>query len=629
MQPTDRVSQSSQHSETHHLTARQSQVERVSWLNLAALTVLAIYFFLLMEWLFTVTKPSFMDFMTFPAKLGVLLLPGLLLVGFCAPALLLLFAVGRAPWGASVRPWFLWIGAGLPAAFLAATGLLLVDNFTHVVLGFSIVESQGWQRGIYALLFLVLLAAAWRWAGCRLRSKAQARRPDVGTRAQWYASVAVLALSLPMGLLLVRSAGSAGSGMQVSAPTQRPNILLIGTDGLNADMTSIYGNQPDTTPYLKSFAEGTLLAANNFPNATITTGSLVSMFAAKLPTQTRLLYPPDVLRGNDAFQHLPGILKKAGYYNATIGIDYYADPEMLNLQDGFVMINGRSTTIGRVYTLARSWLPENAAYFLSVTGKRLTERLLHIFYVRPMSNPYAEVTQQLSTMSDEDRLGYVISLFRDIDQPLFIHTHLMGTHVTEMDGFLLGIEQFDRLMSGLIRELELMGELDQTLIVVYTDHGHNNVSNVRIPLMFRFPHGAHSGVIANNTQNLDIAPTILDYLGVAPPAWMEGQSLLAGEPPANRPVFSLAPSYRVDQNDRLQLDLSKLGPPFYQFGTVTMVVCQNWYALDTATLTWQTGEVAGYPTPCAAEVLPAAGEAQAMIAGQLEADGFDVTSLRK
>jgi hypothetical protein len=372
-----------------------------------------------------------------------------------------------------------------------------------------------------------------------------------------------------------------------------------------------------------------LLAENNFPNANITAGSLASIFTSKLPTQTRLMYPPDILRGADALEHLPGLLKNAGYYNAEISVDYYADPAVLNLQNSFVMVNGRSATVGRLYTLTRGFLPEDAAYFLSSTAKRLSERVFHIFYIQTMENPYVAVNQKLNTMSDQDRLGRVISLFRDVQQPLFIHVHLMGTHTNDDAVYAQGVVDFDNNMRALMAELRSIGRLDNTLVIVYTDHGYGDVSNERIPLLFHFPGGQHAGTITANTQNLDIAPTILDALGVPPPAWMEGVSLLRGEPPVARPIFSAAPGFRVDENDRLQLDLSKVRPPFYQFGTVGMVICQNWYALDTATLTWSAGVVRGYPTPCPAGALPDTPAAQQLLLGQLETEGFDVAAARQ
>lgn len=611
------------------LTERDRKNTHLAWLNLAAITTLAIFFFIFMEWLFFVTKPSFMDFIPFLTKLGILLLPGLLLAAACLPPLALLFAAGRLPGLRKLNRAFLAAGALLPAAFLAFTALMMIDNFTYTVFKFGIVHSQGIGRGVYAALFLALFAASARWIIRHLFQKGSPKRIYAAMKPGLYASAALLALSLPLSGNLFLNTQASGTLLETGAPSRRPNILLIGTDGLDSDKTSIYSAQPGNTPFLREFAAQSLLAENNFPNATFTSGSLVSMFTGKLPTQTGMLYPPDILQGADAFQHLPGILKKAGYYNAEISVDYYADPSVLNLQDGFVMINGRSSTIGRLYTLSRSYLPENAAYFLSTIAKRLTDRLFHIFYYRTMPNPYAEVRQKLSSMSDADRLGQVISLYNDISQPLFIHAHLMATHTNEDDVYEQSVAAYDELMRGLIAELDAMGELEQTLVVIYTDHSYGNHSNVRIPLMFRFPNGEHQGRITNNTQNLDIAPTILDYIGIQPPGWMSGQSLLRGEPPAARPIFSAAPSARADEENLLQIDLSKVKPPFYQFGVLQVLVCQQWHALDTFSLTWQAGEVAGHTAPCAPGDLPGEAQAQDLLLDQLEQDGFDVSEVRK
>lgn len=597
------------------------------WRQLAALTVLTIYFYFFMEWLFTVTRPSFMDLMPFGVKLAVLALPGLLVAGVGLLAVLILCAASRLfRRGESL---LLGLGSLIPAGVLAATALMLVDDFTYTIFKFGVVSTRGAGRGVYALLFLLFLGGVWAWVMHQLRA------PGTDSHERWLAGTAVglLLVSLPLGgslYLTGRTAG--GESLQIN-PTQRPNILLIGSDGLDASATTLYGpptsGQADTTPFLREFARQSLLAENNFPNANITAGSLVSIFTSKLPTQTRLMYPPDILRGADALEHLPGLLKSAGYYNAEISIDYYADPTVLNLQNSFVMVNGRSATVGRLYTLSRGFLPEDAAYFLSSAAKRLSERVLHIFYIQTMTNPYATVNQKLNTMSDQDRLDEVISLFRNIQQPLFIHVHLMGTHTNDDAIYAQGVVDFDNNMRTLMADLQSMGRLENTLVIVYTDHGYGDVSNERIPLLFHFPDGQYAGMITANTQNLDIAPTILDALGVPKPDWMEGVSLLKGEPPATRPIFSAAPGFRVDENDRLQLDLSKVKPPFYQFGTIGMVICQNWYALDTASLTWSAGVVRGYPTPCAPEILPDTLAAQQLLLGRLQADGFDVTTARQ
>jgi membrane-anchored protein YejM (alkaline phosphatase superfamily) len=229
-------------------------------------------------------------------------------------------------------------------------------------------------------------------------------------------------------------------------------------------------------------------------------------------------------------------------------VDYYADANVLNLQDSFVSVNGRSAYTVKLFTLTSRYLPDDVAYFISTIAKRLSDRILHIFYIRKMVNPYAEVTQTFFTMSDQDRMKSLLSLLSNNKQPLFVHVHFMATHggnissqnkvfsandkhqtsATVMDFYDDAILDFDQEMSEVVNELTKTGKLDQTMIIVYTDHDYGDTSKARIPLLIRFPNGEYAGKLVNNTQNLDIAPTILDYMGIKPPDWMTGPVPLEG-----------------------------------------------------------------------------------------------------
>ncbi len=623
--------------------------KQLPWLHLTSLTFLSAFLYVFMEWLFFVTKPSFMDLMPVLSKLGILLLTWLLLVGISLPFLLLLWLAGRVPGVWRFQRTLLGLGGVIPAGFLASTALMLFDNFTYTIIKFGIVSTKGFVRGVYGIAFLLVFVYILREVIRAITRQAEQKRAGSGLKAQVYTSLVILALSIPFGGALLLSGKSGDAGSLSAQVISRPNIIIIGSDGVNAEHMSLYGYGRDTTPFLKEFAQGSLLSTNNFSNATVTAGSLVSIFTSKLPTETRMLYPPDIVRGADSFEHLPRLLKQAGYYNAQISVDYYGDANILNLQDGFVLINDRPATIGRLYTFAREYMPEDPAYFVSTVAKRFSERVFHIFYIRAMVNPYTEATQKLITFSDADKMAQLRTLFQNVNQPLFVHVHLMGTHdgnlgptvrvfskgeedtdANQMDFYDDAILSFDGYMNQLVDMLKSTGRYDNTLIVVYTDHGKGNVSNVRLPLLIHFPGSTHAGTLTSNTQNLDIAPTILDYLGVTPPEWMQGISLLSGEPPADRPIFSAAPNYR-EHNDvgRLQLDLTKVKPPFYQFGKVGMVVCQNWYAVDTATLQWQEAQIAGYASPCPPEALPDRAKAQQLMLAQLQESGFDVSSLKE
>jgi hypothetical protein len=251
-------------------------------------------------------------------------------------------------------------------------------------------------------------------------------------------------------------------------------------------------------------------------------------------------------------------------------------------------------------------------------------------------------------MSDAERINRLILLLQQADQPLFVHIHLMNTHgyrfYPRRQIFSAGEEQtadcmpdffddavldFDSYVGQVVGELTRSGLLDQTVMVVYSDHADRWRSNDRIPLLFHFPRGEYAGRITTNTQTLDIAPTLLDYLGMETPAWMSGRSLLRGNPPAERPIIS-AGVVGVDCRPPdwwCVVDPTLAKPPFYQFGYIQTVVCQMMYTLTLNTGQWSQTTVRGHTAPCSANTLPSGGQVRALTLEHLRFYGFDISSL--
>lgn len=102
-----------------------------------------------------------------------------------------------------------------------------------------------------------------------------------------------------------------------------------------------------------------------------------------------------------------------------------------------------------------------------------------------------------------------------------------------------GIESNDEDIGAVLRVLEERGQLDDTAIVWSSDHGfflgeHRFYDkrlmyepSIRIPLMIRYPRRIRAGMGSKRmVLNLDLAPTLLDLVGLAPPAHFQGQSLM-------------------------------------------------------------------------------------------------------
>jgi arylsulfatase A-like enzyme len=536
---------------------------------------------------------------------------------------------------------FSFVGLFIAAFISSCLALLLIDNFTYTVFRFGIVTSSGIFRFVYILIFLGLL-----FLSLKEIYNVVGKTNKIISKIKKKLLVPV-ATSLVIVLLFVSVITIAGNEQerQNSALSafegKKPNIFLITADGVNAKFMSLYGYQKDTTPFLKQMAESSLVGQNAFTNSGNTSGSIISILTGKYPIETHVLYPPDILEGKDTYQHLPGILKLNGYYSAQFTFSHYVDAYQLNIKNGFDEANGRayhSAWLNR----ATSFLPTNIGYFSYELGNRLIDRLNHIFYIREMTNPYQEMKAP-EYFDDQQKIDKLINILENTDKPVFAQIHWMGTHGErffpseqvfsagkdpnlqtdwEKDFYLDAILEFDQAISHFYHELEIRGLLDQSIIIIASDHGQHYLTDKRLPLLIRFPNGEYHKKITANVQNLDISPTILDYMGMPQPEWMKGSSLLK-EVPQNRPIFAYSIG-NVEVEDG-SMRLTTVTPPFYQFGYASMIICNTWYEINLGEISMVKNGINGVSGNCNQNI--SRENAIDLITEQLELYQYDVSSI--
>ncbi|MFZ5876249.1 MAG: sulfatase-like hydrolase/transferase [Nitrospirota bacterium] len=623
--------------------------------RIVALSVWAVYWLVFMEWLFFATKPSFMSPLPWSERLLIALiapLPGVIVGGLILGAFFTLRGVVQR---VSTRDLVPVIALGLPAAVLSASFFLMVDNFTYTVLRFGVFSVQTWWRLLYGVLYGALFAFMYK----ALVNAARGHIPPIMTRILTRGAGGLVAASLAAAVVAYAAHTTAANGhpSEGPEPLRRPNIVLFASDGLSAGHLSAYGYERDTTPYLKSILSNGLVAENAFSNAGNTGASVTSMLTGKLPTQTRVIYPPDVLRGADSFEHLPGILKRLGYYTVDISIRHFADAYDLNLQNGFDVASGRTLgatddgwgLTGWAWGTANPML-NSTAYFLGRIEERLSGRLRHAFGLEKGVNPFDEVAgagERMTFPSDSKRLSDLGRVFDEHREPFFAHVHLMKTHgpgfSPSMRIFSEGktqdapwqIDFYDDAISDVDADFEVVmkylasrGKLDNTIVVFNSDHGMEWRTDVRIPLIFFFPDNAYAGRLSTTAQLLDVAPTLLDYMGVDRPPWMTGRSLIGAELDRRRPVISTQDDVgiRVKRGGLWLRGTS--APPFFGLGALSMVVCDKAFKLDVTTNTLSVDSVAGVTTPCDASDVPDVAVAREYLVQHLREQGYDASSLQ-
>jgi len=91
----------------------------------------------------------------------------------------------------------------------------------------------------------------------------------------------------------------------------------------------------------------------------------------------------------------------------------------------------------------------------------------------------------------------------------------------------------EQQVRAIIVRLDAEGLREETLAIVTTDHGDGFPrmkrtlydSGILVPMMVRFPDGHRAGETEQRLVSfVDLAPTILDYAGVAVPDWVQGRT---------------------------------------------------------------------------------------------------------
>jgi arylsulfatase A-like enzyme len=357
---------------------------------------------------------------------------------------------------------------------------------------------------------------------------------------------------------------------------------------------SVYGATRETTPFLETLRADTLVAENAYVNHAHTYASITTLLTGRLPTETGVTVKPRILLDEAAFLHLPAMLRNVGYYSIQETMRYWADAGDLNIQNGFDYANGRPLQSGGSRQLA-SLLGEGFMYdsmFFSRVKERVSDRIQHIFGLKTMEHHFQHVTPVSLRRygSDDMRLKRIFELMPKAPRPFFLHLHLFDSHCCnykrrvmkysqvrkpitgDRDQYDDAIVAADRDVARIFAWLDEGGYLENTLIVINSDHGRRHRTSDRVPLMLRFPQKQYTGSFNVNVQTIDVAPTILEYLGIPQPEWMVGHSFLNAASrekiDPNRPVYAIKKTNE------------KEGIPPYRIDQFAMLHCRTWYIYD-------------------------------------------------
>ena len=616
-----------------------------SWKSTFLFTYFLSYLYIFLEWLFIVTKPSFLSLLTFFEKFQIFIFSGAVFTIICFVLLSLLLLISLFPFLSKYKNQFLVFSNLLPIAIATSLTILLIDNFTYTLFGVGISTNTGLFRITYTLLFILLFIYYFQKLNLHLSSLSAKLRNSQKTKKVLLILVSFLILSVGFQINNTRIIENTSFLETQETTGDYPNIILLTADALEAQYTSAYGYELDTTPRISELAEISLVAENSFTNTANTTGAVISIYNSKLASETRVIYPPDILKNEDSYQHLPGILSSYGYFTAQYTQPHFADAFTQNLLDGFSLANGVIKHQSSLFELINKYFDTNNSYFFYEIGNRIFDRLRHIFFIKDMTNNQNLVKGISIDYNDQEKINSVLNNLYDNEQPVFAHIHWMGTHGPnywiqnqvfsagtdpldqenwDMSFYADSILEFDEGVGQILDYLKLNGLMDNTILIIGSDHGIKWTVENRLPLMIYFPDGEYTGSRESNIQHLDISPTILDYLKMIQPDWMNGESFLKNEL-ANKPIFSFGVAGEHVEKDIFNTDY--LHPLYFQFGHIGLINCDQWFKFYFNSLEMDYGEVVGHTKPCLPEDKLSVEKAFELMVNHLEENGFDTSEL--
>lgn len=320
---------------------------------------------------------------------------------------------------------------------------------------------------------------------------------------------ALVLVGLAVGLA-IRTVPSVEAQRPVAAPR---HVILVSLDTLRADHLGSYGYDRATSPRLDELARESVVFRRAVAQGSSTIPSHASLFTGQYASAVLSEFG-GMLGGAET---LAEVLAKNGY--ATWGfVDGGNVRGHFGFDQGFDHYEDDRVGIEVLVEQAQAWIESHPApkFFL----------FLHTYDIH---TPYKAPAQYVKHFGNPDYLGGFhpnTRYFRAVEKA--------GRGLSEEEHhevvarYDAGILYTDERVGGFFDWLDEKGLLEDSLVVITSDHGeefleHGRLGhqqlfldpNLRVPLLFR--HGRLAPRTVDDTVELtDVVPTILDVLGLEP-----------------------------------------------------------------------------------------------------------------
>ncbi|MGH9323125.1 MAG: sulfatase family protein [Vicinamibacteria bacterium] len=368
---------------------------------------------------------------------------------------------------------------------------------------------------------------------------------------------------------------------------ERPNFLVVVVDDLRWDDAGAYGHPFVQTPNIDRIAREGALFRNAFATTPLCSPSRATILTGLYSHHHGIVDNTNRSARSHELETFPARLHEAGYETAFLGKWHMGNDETRRPGfDYWVSMKGQGEAVDpmlhengtsrRVEGYVTDILTDRAVEFLSKRREKpfvlfLAHKALHPNVVQHDDGSTSSIGEGGFVPAERHRGLYASdeisrrpsyamapagkpALERAIDGLPPLGPETVTPDETIRDRLRM-LQAVDESLGRLLESLEAAGTLDETVVVVTSDHGYfygeHGLSaerrlayeeTIRIPLLIRYPSRLRAGAeIEPIALTLDLAPTFLDLAGVEH-APLDGRSLaplFAGRPEDWRREFSI------------------------------------------------------------------------------------------
>ncbi|MCE9550666.1 MAG: sulfatase-like hydrolase/transferase [Betaproteobacteria bacterium] len=364
--------------------------------------------------------------------------------------------------------------------------------------------------------------------------------------------------------------------IRAGRPADRPNILMIGADSLRSDRLGVDGNTRGLTPTLDALANRGVFLQQCFVPCARTAPSLASLLSGQWPHSHGIRDNFSTVDESKLGRApLPHVLHAHGY--RTIAISDWCGSDLGKFPFGFSELDLPKDQWNIRYLIRQG--PKDIRLFLSLFthndfGRHFLPELYYLAGV-PMTSELGKRTRSAISRCAREGDPFFLNVFMSATHAPFgseypYYTQYASKTYFEKSKFVMNglnepfeviqrqkqgkeffdLEQILDLYDGCVRNfddevahtldhLDQCGLTDNTIVVIYSDHGMdfferetwgqgNSVvvdDSSRIPLIVVDPRRPNGRTISHTVRSIDLAPTLLDLVGLPIPKKMQGVSL--------------------------------------------------------------------------------------------------------